>query len=164
MKINQEVVKELFDYHEDGYLTWKVNKKRARVGDKAGCFDKSTGYIKMCINQKRYHMQRIVWLWHYGSLPNVLIDHEDQDKLNNKVSNLRIADDNQNQFNRKKTENTSSKYKGVSWYKRDEIWVSSIMFHRKSIYLGRFIDEIEAAKAYDEKAKELFGDFALLNF
>lgn len=59
--------------------------------------------------------------------------------------------------------NSSSQYKGVSWHTKELIWISRITFNRKEIYIGRFKDEIEAAKAYDEKAKELFGKFAYLN-
>jgi hypothetical protein len=160
MEITQAELKELFDYHEDGCLTWKINKKRVSIGDKAGTFDRSTGYNKMCVNQKRYTMQRIVWLWHYGFMPKTMIDHKDMDKLNNKISNLRLANDSQNQGNRKKTIGFTSKYKGVSFYKRDKIWTASITHKRKSIYLGRFKDELEAAKAYKKKALEIFGEFA----
>jgi hypothetical protein len=61
--------------------------------------------------------------------------------------------------NSRKRNNASSKYKGVSWDDSRKQWRASI-----PIFLGRFDSEIEAAKAYDKKAKELYGEFALLNF
>ena len=60
-------------------------------------------------------------------------------------------------------EGYSSKYKGVSWSTRDKRWVAAIKFNYKRIGLGYHKLETEAAKAYNEKAKELFGEFAWLN-
>lgn len=94
----------------------------------------------------------------------IMYDHIDRNYRNNKKSNLREADYFQNGQNRSKMENASSKYKGVSFYKRDSIWAAHIRHEGKLIYLGRFKIEEEAAKAYDVKAKELFGEFAHLNF
>ncbi|ASN71810.1 putative homing endonuclease [uncultured Caudovirales phage] len=56
------------------------------------------------------------------------------------------------------------KYKGTSWLKRDKCWVAIILNDSKPITLGYFDNEIEAARAYDQKAIELFGDKAILNF
>ena len=57
----------------------------------------------------------------------------------------------------------SSRYKGVSWHKGAKKWHSQIVKNGISIYLGLFTNELKAALAYNEKAVELFGDFAYLN-
>lgn len=93
---------------------------------------------------------------------NFQVDHKDNDGLNNKRSNLRLATKIQNDRNRKSYKGTS-KYKGVWFSKRDQKWKSTIYVNRKQINIGTFINEIDAAKAYDKKAKELFGEFAKLN-
>lgn len=91
------------------------------------------------------------------------VDHVDGNKLNNNLDNLRFCSYSQNGANRKKQSNTSSIYKGVDFQKRANKWRASIKIDGKSKTLGHFEDEKEAAKAYNEKAKELFGDFAKLN-
>lgn len=91
------------------------------------------------------------------------VDHIDNNKLNNNVSNLRWCNLQQNQFNRSKGEGTTSKYKGVHWHKRDNKYVVHIKINGKQKHLGYFDSEEDAANAYNEKAKELFGDFAKLN-
>lgn len=90
------------------------------------------------------------------------VDHIDGNGLNNCKSNLRIVTPQQNSFNRKYTFGTSM-YKGVSWNKRDDFWQATIKYNGKSKMLGYFKDEMDAAKAYNEAAKELFGEFAALN-
>lgn len=67
-------------------------------------------------------------------------------------------------MNREKQKGTSSKFKGVCWHKRDNGWRAYIRKDGKQLYLGLFTSEAEAACAYDVKAKELFGEFARLNF
>jgi hypothetical protein len=70
----------------------------------------------------------------------------------------------QNAMNGKKHKNSTSQYKGVSFFKRDQNWHAQIMLNSKQIHIGYFEDEIDAARAYDTKAKELFGTFAKTNF
>lgn len=99
--------------------------------------------------------------------PKIFVDHVDHNGLNNQKSNLRICTNQENQrntsLNNKKTLNSSSKYKGVSWYKRDNKWRANICVG-KDVYLGSFINETDAAKAYDRAALKYFGEFACLNF
>lgn len=90
-------------------------------------------------------------------------DHINGNGLDNRRSNLRICANFQNQMNRKIGKNNTSGFKGVYWDKKNNEWYSSIMFNYKSYYLGRFNERIEAAKAYNQKAIELFGGFARLN-
>jgi hypothetical protein len=58
----------------------------------------------------------------------------------------------------------SSRYKGVSWHKRDKKFYAAIKLNGRPKHLGAFIDEREAARAYDAAAREHFGDFAVCNF
>lgn len=90
------------------------------------------------------------------------VDHYDLNELNNQKNNLRIATNQQNSYNTKAR--GRSKYKGVVWRKRIRKWIVRITCSGKTKWLGAFVKEIDAAKAYDVAAKELFGDFANCNF
>lgn len=91
------------------------------------------------------------------------VDHINENKLDNRRSNIRIASLAENSRNRKKTKGRSSKYKGVTWFKRDSRWAAQINHNGKGIRLGYFENEIDAALAYNVAAKNLFGEFAKLN-
>ena len=94
---------------------------------------------------------------------NTEVDHRDGDGLNCRRSNMRICTSGQNSMNSKKRENTSSHFKGVCWAKNRNKWLAYIAKNHKTYWLGYFLTETDAAKAYNLKAKELFGDFARLN-
>ncbi len=96
--------------------------------------------------------------------PGTQVDHKDGDGLNNRRSNLRIATNAQNCMNQPPPSNNTSGYKGVSYHKARRKWQAKIRVNRKDLYLGLFIDPKDAALAYDAKAKEVFGEFAWLNF
>lgn len=93
-----------------------------------------------------------------------LTDHIDHNGLNNQRVNLRIALPFQNQGNRLGNRLSKSQYKGVSWHKEKHKWQSKIKTKVKIKHLGYFESEIDAALAYDKAAKEVFGEFAYLNF
>lgn len=93
----------------------------------------------------------------------VEVDHINGNGLDNRRSNLRLAIGNQNHRNKRKQPGKSSQYKGVCWFAARNKWKASITVNYKQMFLGDFDDEIEAAKAYDEAARRLFGEFALLN-
>jgi hypothetical protein len=88
----------------------------------------------------------------------MIIDHKDGDGLNNRRYNLRPATHANNMQNAKFDKGTS-KFKGVHFYKQTKKWRASIA----EKHLGYFNDEHEAARAYDNAAKEMFGEFARLN-
>lgn len=90
-------------------------------------------------------------------------DHKDHDGLNNQKNNLRIANHSQNQANRKSFKNSSSKYIGVCWKKAAKKWQAAIYQNGSNKHLGSFINESEAAIAYNEAAKIIHGEFANLN-
>lgn len=90
------------------------------------------------------------------------IDHRNGNGLDNRKENLRFATPQQNAWNNRKRKNAASRYKGVS--RKKEKWSAKICIDGKQIYIGTFALEEDAARAYDEKAKGLFGEFARLNF
>jgi len=94
----------------------------------------------------------------------MVIDHKDHNTLNNQRSNLRLATRSQNNQNHRIRSNNTSGYNGVHFDKSTRKYISIVKSKGKAYYLGLFTDKVEAAKAYDKKAKELFGEFACLNF
>lgn len=93
-----------------------------------------------------------------------IVDHVNGNRLDNRKLNLRVVTAQQNAFNRARNKNkVSSIYKGVFWDKEKSLWLSLIKLNGKSRHLGYFKSEVDAACAYNEKAKELFGEYARLN-
>lgn len=92
----------------------------------------------------------------------LIIDHKDKNPLNNQKSNLRLCNKSQNAANANKRE-SASKYIGVTWVKREKIWVAQITKNYQNYYLGRYKNEEDAGLAYNKKAIELHGEFANLN-
>ena len=93
-----------------------------------------------------------------------LVDHRNNNGLDNRRENLRKATKSQNVCNRRKKANTTSKFIGVHFAKRNGLWASYITHRRKQIWLGYFKSEVEAARVRDIAAKKYHGEFARLNF
>jgi hypothetical protein len=91
-----------------------------------------------------------------------VVDHANHDGLDNRKANLRPCSQSENQANRRKTIG-SSQFKGVHLEAQTGRWRAEIRHDGKRLRGPRFTSELEAAAWYDEKAWELFGDFALLN-
>ena len=93
------------------------------------------------------------------------IDHINNNGLDNRKANLRLATPAQNARNRRKTAaKTYSKYKGVSYHAGQRKWSAAIRVNGQYKYFGLFQNEIDAAKAYDEAARKYHKEFAVLNF
>ena len=111
-------------------------------------------------NRSKERMHRRIMKAHKGQE----VDHINRDSLDNRRCNLRLCTRSQNMANMSSyRKNCSSKYKGVSWDKIHRKWVAYIC-RGKQRRLGFFISEIDAAKAYDEAAIKLFGEYANKNF
>lgn len=137
----------------------------------------STRYAQTTIGKKSIGMHRMILGLSNGDTKKV--DHKDHDGLNNQRDNIRLCEHYQNMQNRKKHRGTS-KYFGVSlhvthlkrWSKKQgkmvtyssARWWAKIVVDKKQISLGRFDNEFDAAKCYDEAAKKYHGEFANINF
>lgn len=92
----------------------------------------------------------------------VIVDHINGVKLDNRRDNLRKVSAYENSANSAK-KSKKNQYKGVTWSRASKKWVAQVSHNYTYHYLGMFETEEEAANAYNEKAAELFGDYARLN-
>lgn len=128
------------------------------------------GYATRYYKCKESKKLKIVFLHKqvYGHKDGFVVDHKDRNKLNCVRSNLRFATRSQNSMNAEKKTNwrgraCSSKYKGVCFEKRKNLWISYIVLDGKQKKIGRFKKEEDAARNYNKFAKIHYGDFAKLN-
>jgi hypothetical protein len=182
IEITQELVREYFDYHKDGYLIWKKKDNRfqtsIKVGEKAGGLHKNRGRYKITFKEFQYFSARLIFLWHKGYFP-IETDHIDRNSKNDRIENLREANRSQNCCNRRSFKNSTSEYLGVCFkiiksknHSRTtgelkitltERWVAQIQVNGKRKEIGRFKTELEAVLAYNREAVRYFKEFANLN-
>ena len=154
MELTQELVREVFEYREDGKLIHKMARPNTKVGAEAGRVN-ARGYRQAGVLGKLYFTHRIIFLYHHGYLPKQL-DHINGVRTDNRIENLRECTQSQNIANTKGT--AGSGYKGV--YKNRRKWKVEIRVNYKSIYLGSY-DNIETAAQVAAAAREhYFGAFA----
>jgi hypothetical protein len=127
----------------------------------------SSFYAQGYVTDKKTGKEKLVFM-HREILKvpkGMLVDHINHDGMNNRSANLRKATHSQNMCNRKKrSDSSTSKYKGVCWHKGKRKWEATIGFKGRNIHLGRFKSEKAAAKAYDAAARKYHGEFAETNF
>ena len=75
----------------------------------------------------------------------LIVDHNDRNKLNNRLDNLFLRTQ---RHNSSKDRKGISKFTGVSWRKKTNNWQARIYINGKNKHLGTFADELEASKAY----------------
>jgi hypothetical protein len=114
----------------------------------AGCRNKQSG--------SRIYMHRNI----AGADRGEEVDHRNRDGLDNRRSNLRKATRSQNEAN--KAPRGRSGFKGVSYDSRSQRYTAHVGHHKK--WVGSFVTAEDAAKARDRAAREMFGEFAFINF
>ena len=148
VRINKNDSMDVWIWRDYYITTPKWIKKKATLTT-----DKKTGYTKyiMGINLKTCRLSRIVYKAHNpdwditDTSSNNLIDHINNNSLDNRIENLRILTHQQNLYN--------TNAKGYCWNKRDNTWVATIKLNYKNIHLGCFTEEEDARNAYLEAKK-----------
>jgi hypothetical protein len=151
----------ILDYNaETGVFTWLVAKsRRLHIGDVAGTIN-NREYRMININLRLYCSHRLAWFYVYKEWPKNQIDHINGIKDDNRISNLRLATNAENNRNKKITKSNTSGYKGVHWNKRKNKWDARIGLNKKRIRIGRFDCPKKAHEAYCEAAEKLHGEFS----
>ncbi|MDF1690515.1 MAG: HNH endonuclease [Cycloclasticus sp.] len=147
MALTKELLQEKYEYR-DGALYHKISSTNSiKVGDFVGSVN-SRGYLKTTIGRKQFTVHRLIYVYHYGDIPEECdIDHIDGNKLNNHIENLRAVSRQHNHFNRTKAKGYSCLPSGG--------YGARIKVDAKLIWLGTFKTEFEARKAYLD-AKETY--------
>ena len=135
-----------------------------KVSKHIWCAKKSGGDIFYAIRRepmtgKHIYMHKQIIL----ADSSVFVDHINGNALDNRKSNLRICTHRQNLCNQKLSSANTSGYRGVSWNKLCGKWHAYIKVKQKRIHLGVYKDKAEAARVYNDAAREYFGEFARLN-
>lgn len=163
---------EMFGHWANGYY---VSAKGEIVSTKygeprlVGGTIMSHGYRSITLTQEGVQkvilVHRAVYSTFKGALLNgVQIDHINRDRSDNRLENLRTANNSTNKMNMSKHRGTKNRYKGVYWLAKRNKYQTQVQYQGKHHTVGYFSDEEQAARAYDYKAVELFGEYACLNF
>ena len=136
------------DYPQLCRYYWQVVKKRTNC------------YARRIAHPRPLPMHRQI----VSPPANMVVDHINRNGLDNRKANLRICTPAENSWNHPGRPNRKSAYKGVHWLKRDKKYCVRICCNGNRITVGCYHDEAKAGRAYDAKARELFGEFAYLNF
>lgn len=139
------------DYDFLNQWNWKAVRSKSNIyaGRNAGCVNGKWNTVlmhRLLLDAKRGEQ----------------VDHVNHKTLDNRRSNIRLCNQSQNNANGRGYKNRASKFKGVS--RNGSGWIARIKKDGVCIRLGTYRDEEAAARAYDAKALEVFGEFAHTNF
>ena len=138
---------------ETGELRWKKKpNKRIVLGSLAGSIG-SEGYQLIFFGGKSYKAHRVAWLLAYGDWPEKQIDHINRVRTDNRLCNLQLATNQENQFNR--TASGKSGYVGVYYKPKMGKYAAAIKLNGKTNHLGYYMTAQEASMAHT-KAKEQY--------
>jgi hypothetical protein len=156
--LSKERLHQLFDY-KDGNFYWKLNKGRAKKGDKANRLTDGR-YEQIKFDQELHWFHRAVFVYHYGYLPQT-IDHINGNKLDNCIENLRPASYSENNANIGLRSTNKSGIKGVCWNKAKNAWRVSIYNKQLGIKYQKDIKDFELAELVAMEARNKYhGEYA----
>lgn len=165
----REILLETYEYRDGdkGWgLYWKnCSQSKKKNGIKAGYIKNnsmhgSKDYWYVAVNRRNYREHRMIFLMHHGYLPQ-LVDHNDNNSLNNDINNLRVGTKNQNGYNQKLSKRNTSGYKNVfrSNNKKNPFCVR-MRVDTKALYFGNYATAEEANEVAIRERERLHGQFA----
>jgi hypothetical protein len=145
---------------ETGKLYWldcedMPNNWRTRhAGKEAFTTVQSKGYRHGSIDDQKYLTHRVIWALVYGTWPEDQIDHKNGDRADNRIENLRVVSNTENQRNASKRADNTSGVCGVRWYESKGKWRAEVTVHGKNRHLGLFTSFDDAVAARKAAARE----------
>lgn len=167
IKLTKDEVMQRLDYDpETGDFRWRATgNNRTKVGDLAGHVS-DHGYRRITLSaggrMKRVMAHRIAWLVVHGEWPTGFVDHNDGNKLNNRISNLRLATKAQNAMNTGTRRDNALGARGVTYRKAQtqRPYIAKISVDGKQKLIGSYATLAEAQAAYDAAALAVQGEWA----
>lgn len=155
-----ERLRELIDYDSaTGDFTHIVARGPCKAGSKAGCLN-GLGYVRVCVDGVDYSGHRLAWFYHHGEWPPEQVDHINGDRADNRICNLRLADNSQNNQNRPLQSNNTSGYKGVSLHRKSGLWFAYAQLKGRRHSAGYHKTPEAASAAASDLRLRLHGVFA----
>ena len=156
--LTQAELMEALSYDRNtGIFTW-ISKRSSRsiiLGSRAGSLDAASGYRRIRLNGHLYVEHALVWLYCEGKFPDGILDHEDQNKSNNKRSNLRDVTHRVNMQNLSARKGTSTGVQGIWYCKTRNVYIAEITLNGKKVFQKKFDDATQAEEAREAKLKDL---------
>ena len=151
-------LKEVLRYEPDtGFFFWKKDlSPRIRKNDRAGSFNKLTGYRRICLDYQGFSEHRLAWFYVHGKWPASQIDHKNRNKSDNRIKNLREATTQQNAWNRKIKDRKLPKNISRDKYS----FIVNVKYNGKTLYIGRYKRLCVAVFARNKVLLSQRGDFA----
>ena len=167
LKLTKDEVMQRLDYDpRTGEFRWRdTGNNRTKAGDLAGHVGKE-GYCRITLSvggrMKRVMAHRIAWLVVHGEWPTGFVDHIDENKLNNRISNLRLATKAQNTMNTGNRSDNVLGARGVTYRKAQtqKPYIAKISVNGKQQLIGSYATVAEAQAAYDAAALVIQGEWA----
>lgn len=143
-------LRELLHYDPaTGIFTWASPPRGRSLTSPVGSFDVQ-GYLTIRLDYVRYKAHRLAWMHHFGEFPIGFVDHINRNKADNRIENLRVVTNSENQQNRTAPITNTSGHKGIHMARRPRKWKAQAWLHGKPHHFGYF-DLIEDAVAAYEK-------------
>jgi hypothetical protein len=142
------------DYEYLSQFKWRYHNGYASRNEVTWC-----PLAKKTVKTKQITLHRLIIACPDG----MTVDHINGDKLDNRKSNLRICNHQQNCWNRPLQNNSTTGSRGVSYHKKMGKWMVYLTYNGKRKHLGYFSSLEEATARYDEEASKHYGEYARLN-
>lgn len=171
--LTQEIVRELLDYdsktgkiyHKTRNVNWFEEKSQTRewnckrwnsafAGKEAFKANRAKGYKAGKLLNSSYLAHRIIWLWYYGEWPKEQIDHINGNPSDNRIVNLRLVNNSENQKNVKLSKRNKTGVIGVHYNKKESSWAVYIGENSKNYWLGNHVCFGKAVKIRKEAEVE----------
>lgn len=155
-----DAFKVCLSYDQDaGEFRWLMSPRNGvNIGDVAGSKNKF-GHVMISLKGRKVYAHRLAWAFVYGDFPSQGIDHANGNPSDNRIANLRLCNQSQNNGNWKRHKRNSSGFRGVYWDKQTQRWCACIKENGKSRFLGGFPTPEQAYEKYKEAASNHFGQF-----
>jgi hypothetical protein len=149
--LTAEELRDILSYDpETGYFLWKKHRLKNKIGTRAGRLHMPDGYRLININGIAFYEQRLAWLYVTGEWPVFIVDHDNENKADNRFHNLKDVSWSGNNIKRQLHLRNTSGETGVSLHKCGR-WRAALWFNGRQVYHKLFSTKEEAAAAYAEQ-------------